>query len=111
MFLYTFPNLRFGFLPRNPEPSFELRLSALSYFVRALLKPDSRSLPMRIFVRYQNLDSRHAITAVPGTPAGFPESKFFPPPVISRCGLAGCDLALLRMRLPVSWSTPGSTCP
>jgi hypothetical protein len=31
----------------------------------------------RIFVRFsQNLNARHAITAVPGTPAGFPESKF-----------------------------------
>src|ERR1019366_1753396 len=26
---------------------------------------------------FQNLNSRHAMTAVPGTPAGFPESNFF----------------------------------
>jgi hypothetical protein len=38
----------------------------------------SRSFYWRIFipVRFLNLYARHAITAVPGTPAGFPESNF-----------------------------------
>src|SRR5580700_4972068 len=53
---YTFSSLNFGFLPRNPRASL-----ADLYFC-----------PL-----FQNLKARHAITAVPGTPAGFPELNFF----------------------------------
>src|SRR5208283_4664575 len=71
--VYIFPTSEFGFLPRNPSADLGLRTP----------DPNCQGLTSAVVSRifnsvrfFQNLNARHAITAVPGTPAGFPESNF-----------------------------------